>query len=685
MTPCDPSAASTIQPARTARLGAADSRSTSTRAMDRPASSQPMSAWNWVTPSRGSGYRGTPASPASGPVPVTTVPAVSIRQVTATSAADITRRSRRTGVASGIPDASASAAHRMCSATAAATTAAETRKCTETVAGLSLVSTTIPPITACATTPSGWAAPSHTRSRRRWPSSRNRQAAMKISAAMITSGKFSSLLPNSIQVLSRVCPAFLLATTSAALHCGQSGQPSPDALSRTAAPVDMITVSAMTPASASRRIETGVGASTGLVQAATRDLRSTSTPLMVERSRGARGVWGGGQPPKIGGFRGDQGFAPPGKYSGPGAGHHNAADGQPLHGAQVLAEQAQPDQRRHRRLQAHPHAEQPHRYPPQRLELEPVGDDGGQDPDRGADSQHGRPEHGTAARDQRGRRDDDGRDHHGDGQPGRPREALPGRRAEHDVGCPARRGQGREQHPGQVEMPVPALGQQHHPGRGEHDKADVTQMPGPGHRHGQRPEELDGDGDPERDTGERLVDREVHDPQGDAERDGDGRIGDGSSLFQVTHRPGETTSRDHHHGQGRRPQPQPGHRRGRNLPEQPVRQAGSELDRHDPDEDHDGGQHELPPARAWLDIPEMDYPGRCFYSHLKVRAARVIATAAQISSVTAFPTGKATPCCSTLRSPVDSAPVGSSSRTGRAPAGNLASGKITPPTPSSTM
>ena len=90
---------------------------------------------------------------------------------------------------------------------------------------------------------------------------------------MITSGKFSSLLPNSIQVLSSVCPAFLLATTSAALHSGQSGQPSPDALSRTAAPVDMITVSAMTPASASRRSETSVGDRTGLVQAATRELR----------------------------------------------------------------------------------------------------------------------------------------------------------------------------------------------------------------------------------------------------------------------------------------------------------------------------------------------------------------------------------------------------------------------------
>src|SRR6476659_2245984 len=74
------------------------------------------------------------------------------------------------------------------------------------------------------------------------------------------------------------------------------------------------------------------------------------------------------------------------------------------------------------------------------------------------------------------------------------------------------------------------------------------------------------------------------------------------------------------------------HSRGLNLPDQPVRQAGSELYRHDPDEDHDGGQHELPPARTRLDIPEMDYPGRCFYSHLKVRAARVIPTHAQISS-----------------------------------------------------
>jgi len=92
---------------------------------------------------------------------------------------------------------------------------------------------------------------------------------------MMISGKFSSLLLNSIQVLRMVCPAFLLATMSEALHLGQSGQPSPDELSRTAAPVDMIAVSAMTPASAIRRIDVAVGESTGAIslEAATRESR----------------------------------------------------------------------------------------------------------------------------------------------------------------------------------------------------------------------------------------------------------------------------------------------------------------------------------------------------------------------------------------------------------------------------
>src|ERR1700687_3255343 len=107
---------------------------------------------------------------------------------------------------------------------------------------------------------------------------------------MMTSGKVSSRLQNSIQVLSSVWPAFLLATTSAAEHLGQSGQPRPDELSRTAAPVDMIAVSAMPPASAIRRIDVAVGARRGRAnrEVSRRDIQvrtrsAAGTPLMVKR------------------------------------------------------------------------------------------------------------------------------------------------------------------------------------------------------------------------------------------------------------------------------------------------------------------------------------------------------------------------------------------------------------------
>jgi len=53
-----------------------------------------------------------------------------------------------------------------------------------------------------------------------------------------------------------------LATMLVAVHLGQSGQPSPDALSRTPAPVTTMAADATTPASASRRIAAGDGAST---------------------------------------------------------------------------------------------------------------------------------------------------------------------------------------------------------------------------------------------------------------------------------------------------------------------------------------------------------------------------------------------------------------------------------------
>ena len=45
-----------------------------------------MSAWNWVAPVSGRWNRGTAPAPASGPVPVTTVPAASISATAATTA-----------------------------------------------------------------------------------------------------------------------------------------------------------------------------------------------------------------------------------------------------------------------------------------------------------------------------------------------------------------------------------------------------------------------------------------------------------------------------------------------------------------------------------------------------------------------------------------------------------------------
>src|ERR1700753_84017 len=86
---------------------------------------------------------------------------------------------------------------------------------------------------------------------------------MKTSPAMATSGKFSSRLPNSIQVFSVVCPVVFAATRLLAVQSGQSGQPSPDLLSRTASPVDMMITLATTAARASPRSEAVVGRSTG--------------------------------------------------------------------------------------------------------------------------------------------------------------------------------------------------------------------------------------------------------------------------------------------------------------------------------------------------------------------------------------------------------------------------------------
>src|SRR5450631_293448 len=61
-------------------------------------------------------------------------------------------------------------------------------------------------------------------------------------------------------------PLVCAATRLLEVQSGQSGQPRPDALSRTAAPVMMIPAFATTPATATRRIEVGVGKVNGAAQ-----------------------------------------------------------------------------------------------------------------------------------------------------------------------------------------------------------------------------------------------------------------------------------------------------------------------------------------------------------------------------------------------------------------------------------
>jgi hypothetical protein len=116
---------------------------------------------------------------------------------------------------------------------------------------------------------------------------------MNVSAAIAASGKVSSRLPNSIAVFSEVCLAEWAATTLVCVHRGQSGQPSPEELSRTAAPVQTRTAFAITEASASPRTESRDGRSTGAANrtVAARALRastSDSFQLTVMRASSAR-------------------------------------------------------------------------------------------------------------------------------------------------------------------------------------------------------------------------------------------------------------------------------------------------------------------------------------------------------------------------------------------------------------
>jgi len=136
---------------------------------------------------------------------VTTVPAANIRPAAAITIMLSHRRSART---SGRCRAVVSV-HRTYSTTVTPTMAIDTRKCTDTMAGLRAVSTVTPPSTACRSTLAGCAAASQIRSARRSgrpsrPAGLNRQAAKKTATATAMTTNVSSRLLNSIQVLTMV-------------------------------------------------------------------------------------------------------------------------------------------------------------------------------------------------------------------------------------------------------------------------------------------------------------------------------------------------------------------------------------------------------------------------------------------------------------------------------------------------
>ena len=113
--------------------------------------------------------------------------------------------------------------------------------------------------------------------RRMDPPGRNRHAVISTSTATTISTPVSIRLVNSIQVWIIGSPRVRAATRLLAVQLGQSGQPSPDALSRTAAPVMMSPALATTPASAMRRIAVTVGNSTGAARRRADRVRSAGT------------------------------------------------------------------------------------------------------------------------------------------------------------------------------------------------------------------------------------------------------------------------------------------------------------------------------------------------------------------------------------------------------------------------
>jgi hypothetical protein len=192
------------------------------------------------------------------------------------------------------------------------------------------------------------------------------------------------------------------------------------------------------------------------------------------------------------------------------AGQAHEQEGDDLPRAERLVEHHEPRDGGGAGLDAHQHPEHARRDPPQGDHLEPVGDR--------------RREQGDAEPDQQQRRPvDDGpgpvraeRQHHERGDAERAGEAVepgqhaPDPRRRHDVARPAHAGDERERQAAQGHVARRVEAEQRDAGRGEERPRAVEPAAGLGERQQQRPAELDGDGDAERDGPQREVEDEVH-------------------------------------------------------------------------------------------------------------------------------------------------------------------------------
>ena len=160
--------------------------------------------------------------------------------------------------------------------------------------GANLCSTVKPPTTTSASRPATRPTDSHVRSRRRGvlrSAASNAPSEARVTAALI------KRFPNSIQAW--YCRG---ATTLVRVHAGQSGQPSPEPVRRTAAPENMVSASAHTAMAATTRKAAGVTRQERQVRQARPGNRFSGARLGEAGSIGPyRRTAGAAVPPDVGG------------------------------------------------------------------------------------------------------------------------------------------------------------------------------------------------------------------------------------------------------------------------------------------------------------------------------------------------------------------------------------------------